>query len=92
MFGEKPASAMEDILAAASSVVNDEADDISAFIDLSVLIRHFLCKQLWMHGGGRVPRKMSRPAVVTVSNYRCGKSHFTSEKEKTKPLMTFSML
>ncbi len=49
MFGEEPANTM-DILAAARSVVNDEADDISAFIDLSVLIRDFLCKQLWKHG------------------------------------------
>lgn len=46
MFGEKLASTMEDILAAARSMVNDEADEISAFIDLSVLIRDFLCKQL----------------------------------------------
>lgn len=45
MFGEEPANTMGDILAAARIVVNDEADDISAFIDLSVLIRDFLCKQ-----------------------------------------------
>lgn len=43
---------MGDILAAARVVVNDEADDISAFIDLSVLIRDFLCKQLWKRGSG----------------------------------------
>lgn len=42
MFGEEPANTMGDILAAAGgAVVNSEADDISAFIDLSVLIRDF---------------------------------------------------
>lgn len=33
-----------DILTAARAVVIDKAGDISAFIDLSVLIRDFLCK------------------------------------------------
>ena len=41
MFGVEPANMVGDILAAARAVVNDEAD-ISAFIDLSVLIRDFL--------------------------------------------------
>ncbi len=50
MFGEELANVKRDILAAARTVVNDGVDDISAFIDLSVLIRDFLCKQLWKHG------------------------------------------
>ena len=47
MFGEEPAKMMGGggILAAAGAMVNDRADDISAFIDLSVLIRDFLCKR-----------------------------------------------
>ena len=44
MFVEEAASMMADILAAISEVVNDKADDISAFIDLSVLIIDFLSK------------------------------------------------
>lgn len=38
VFGEELANTMGNILAATKAVVNDEAD-ISAFIDLSVLIR-----------------------------------------------------
>lgn len=37
-------SIMGDILAAAGAIVNDRAHDIPAFIDLSALIRDFLCK------------------------------------------------
>lgn len=62
MFGEEPANTMENILATARDVVNDDAVDISAFIDLSVLIRDFLCKQPWRHR----PGMMSRPASVTA--------------------------
>ncbi|KAI9546975.1 hypothetical protein NQZ68_021644 [Dissostichus eleginoides] len=47
MFEEEPANTTGDILAAARADINDEADDIPAFIDLSVLIRDFLCKQGW---------------------------------------------
>lgn len=49
MFGGEPANMMGDILAAAGATVNDGAD-ISAFIDLSVLIRDFLCIQPRKHG------------------------------------------
>jgi hypothetical protein len=40
MSGLEPARALGDILAGAGTVVNDRADDISVFIDLSVLIRN----------------------------------------------------
>ena len=42
MSGLEPARALGDILAGAGTVVNDRADNISGFIDLSGLIRDFL--------------------------------------------------
>lgn len=53
MFKEELANMLGNILAAARDVVYDDADDISAFIDLSVLIRDLLCKQPWTQEGLR---------------------------------------
>lgn len=53
-------------MAAVGEAVNGRADDISAFIDLSVLIRGFRRKAVVTAGRSPVPENMSRPAVVTA--------------------------
>lgn len=65
MFEEEPADATGDMLAAARAEVKDEADDIPAFIDLSVLIRDFVCKR--GRGGDRIYAGVER-AFSPVEN------------------------
>lgn len=45
MSGQEPDRVMADILAAVGEVANDPADNISVFINLSVLCHYFLIKQ-----------------------------------------------